>query len=126
MGTAFHLGTWRATASPDRLAGRALVSNEAKRLRTAALIKVFEALRGLGYEGGYNAVRRYVRSGSPIGRQCRWARSFCSRRECLRRSRNQRVHRNPVTVVTLTRGRSRTKNAPGSFTAGSGQNYAGG
>jgi hypothetical protein len=47
-----------------------------------------------------------------------------ARRERPRRSRNQRVHRNPVTVVTLTRRSSRPKDALGSFTAGNGQNYA--
>jgi hypothetical protein len=39
-----------------------LVSNEAKPVRERlTLIRVFEALRGLGYEGGYDAVRRYAR-----------------------------------------------------------------
>jgi hypothetical protein len=37
------------------------------------LIQVFEALRGLGYEGGYDAVRRYARvwqrdrAATPVG-----------------------------------------------------------
>src|SRR5271166_1045828 len=39
-----------------------LASNEAKPARERlTLIRVFEALRGLGYEGGYDAVRRYAR-----------------------------------------------------------------
>jgi transposase len=39
-----------------------LVSNEARAGRERlTLIRVFEALRGLGYEGGYDAVRRYAR-----------------------------------------------------------------
>jgi transposase len=39
-----------------------LASNEAKPVRERlTLIRVFEALRGLGYEGGYDAVRRYAR-----------------------------------------------------------------
>src|SRR5271168_2877595 len=39
-----------------------LVSNEAEPSRERlTLIRVFEALRGLGYEGGYDAVRRYAR-----------------------------------------------------------------
>jgi len=39
-----------------------LASNESKSVRERlTLIRVFEALRGLGYEGGYDAVRRYAR-----------------------------------------------------------------
>jgi transposase len=39
-----------------------LASNEAKPTRERlTLIRVFEELRGLGYEGGYDAVRRYAR-----------------------------------------------------------------
>ena len=39
-----------------------LTSNEGKsRRERLTLIRVFEALRGLGYEGGYDAVRRYAR-----------------------------------------------------------------
>jgi transposase len=39
-----------------------LASNEGKpRCERLTLIRVFEALRGLGYEGGYDAVRRYAR-----------------------------------------------------------------
>jgi transposase len=64
--TAFHyereqqpmprLGAWREKL--DAL----LVANEAKPSRERlTLIRVFEALRGLGYEGGYDAVRRYAR-----------------------------------------------------------------
>ena len=38
------------------------VANEAKPSRERlTLIRVFEALRGFGYEGGYDAVRRYAR-----------------------------------------------------------------
>src|SRR2546421_1834842 len=41
---------------------RLLVSNEAKPSRERlTLIRVFEELRGLGYAGGYDAVRRYAR-----------------------------------------------------------------
>jgi transposase len=65
--TAFHyeredqplrrLGPWQ-----DRL-DDLLAGNEAKPNRERlTLIRVFEALRGLGYEGGYDAVRRYARS----------------------------------------------------------------
>ena len=39
-----------------------MTSNEGKsRRERLTLIRVFEALRGLGYEGGYDAVRRYAR-----------------------------------------------------------------
>jgi len=52
-----RLGAWRETL--DGL----LAANEAKsRRERLTLIRVFEALRGLGYEGGYDAVRRYART----------------------------------------------------------------
>ena len=51
------LGRWKAEL--DRL----LAANEAKPARERlTLIRVFEALRALGYEGGYDAVRRYART----------------------------------------------------------------
>jgi transposase len=51
------LGHWRADL--DRL----LLSNAGKSSRERlTLMRVFEALRGLGYEGGYDAVRRYART----------------------------------------------------------------
>jgi transposase len=54
-----RIGPWRDDL--DRL----LASNEAKPNRERlTLIRVFEALRELGYEGGYDAVRRYARSWS--------------------------------------------------------------
>jgi transposase len=50
------LGLWRDEL--DRLLG----INEAKPARERlTLIRLFEELRGLGYEGGYDAVRRYAR-----------------------------------------------------------------
>ncbi len=50
------LGPWQAEL--DRL----LEANEAKpRRERLTLIRVFEALRGLGYAGGYDTVRRYAR-----------------------------------------------------------------
>jgi transposase len=50
------LGTWQSEL--DRL----LEANEARpRRERLTLVRVFEALRGLGYEGGYDAVRRYAR-----------------------------------------------------------------
>jgi len=52
-----RIGPWQE--SLDRL----LVSNEAKPSRERlTLMRVFEELRGLGYAGGYDAVRRYARS----------------------------------------------------------------
>ncbi len=51
------LGQWRAEL--DRL----LLANAAKPARERlTLTRVFEALRDLGYEGGYDAVRRYART----------------------------------------------------------------
>ena len=51
------LGRWKADL--DRL----LATNAAKPSRERlTLMRVFEELRGLGYQGGYDAVRRYARS----------------------------------------------------------------
>ena len=51
------LGRWK-----DEL-DRLLLANEAKPARERlTLIRVFEALRASGYEGGYDAVRRYART----------------------------------------------------------------
>src|SRR5215204_6226113 len=51
------LGPWR-----DALDGL-LLTNAGKTARERlTLIRIFEELRGLGYEGGYDAVRRYARS----------------------------------------------------------------
>ena len=53
------IGPWR-----DKL-DQLLVSNEGKAARERlTLIRLFEELRGLGYEGGYDAVRRYARQWS--------------------------------------------------------------
>ncbi len=50
------LGPWRDDL--DRL----LATNASRQPREGlTLIRVFEALRGLGYEGGYDAVRRYAK-----------------------------------------------------------------
>ena len=52
-----RLGAWR-----DEL-GKLLAANEARPSRERlTLMRVFEALRGSGYEGGYDAVRRYART----------------------------------------------------------------
>ena len=51
-----RIGPWQ-----DAL-DRMLATNEAKPSRERlTLIRIFEALRGVGYEGGYDAVRRYAR-----------------------------------------------------------------
>ena len=51
------LGDWRAEL--DRL----LVANEGKPARERlTMIRIFETLRGLGYDGGYDAIRRYART----------------------------------------------------------------
>ena len=53
------LGAWQAEL--DRL----LEENAARASRERlTLMRVFEALRGLGYEGGYDTVRRYARGWS--------------------------------------------------------------
>jgi transposase len=50
------IGRWRDTL--DQL----LSQNEAKSSRERlTLIRLFEELRGRGYDGGYDAVRRYAR-----------------------------------------------------------------
>ena len=50
------LGSWRADL--DRI----LSGNEVKPVRERlTLIRIFEELRGLGYTGSYDAVRRYAR-----------------------------------------------------------------
>lgn len=52
-----RIGPWREDL--DRL----LALNDTKPARERlTLIRLFEELRGLGYEGGYDAVRRYARS----------------------------------------------------------------
>jgi hypothetical protein len=54
-----RIGPWR-----DRL-DSLLLENDGKPARERpTLIRVFEELRGLGYEGGYAAVRRYARAWS--------------------------------------------------------------
>ena len=53
------LGRW--TAELDRLLTANTTSSARERL---TLIRLFEELRALGYEGGYDAVRRYARSWS--------------------------------------------------------------
>src|SRR6266849_4439622 len=51
-----RIGPWR-----DRLDGLLLANEEKPARERLTLIRVFEELRGLGYEGGYDAVRRYAR-----------------------------------------------------------------
>src|SRR3979411_3521551 len=52
------IGPWR-----DKL-DQLLLANEGKAARERlTLIRFFEELRGLGYHGGYDAVRRYAKKG---------------------------------------------------------------
>src|SRR6266581_3464158 len=51
-----RIDPWR-----DQLDGLLLANEEKAARERLTLIRVFEALRGLGYEGGYDAVRRYAR-----------------------------------------------------------------
>ena len=51
------LGQWRVDL--DRLL---LINAEKPARERLTLMRIFEALRGLGYEGGYDAVRRYAHS----------------------------------------------------------------
>jgi transposase len=52
-----RLGLWCADLDPM------LAANEAKSARERlTLIRLFEELRGLGYTGGYDAVRRYAQA----------------------------------------------------------------
>jgi hypothetical protein len=56
------IGPWR-----DQL-DQLLLTNEAKASRERlTLIRLFEELRGQGYDGGYDAVRRYARQWSKKG-----------------------------------------------------------
>ena len=51
------IGPWKADLE------RILAANAARPARERlTLMRVFEELRGLGYQGGYDAVRRYARS----------------------------------------------------------------
>src|SRR6202049_2936900 len=53
-----RIDPWR-----DRLDGL-LLANEGKPARERlTLIRIFEELRGLGYQGGYDAIRRYAQQG---------------------------------------------------------------
>jgi transposase len=51
-----RIGPWR-----DRLDGLLLANEQRAARERLTLVRVFEELRGLGYEGGYDAVRRYAR-----------------------------------------------------------------
>jgi transposase len=50
------IGPWR-----DRLDGLLLANEQRAARERLTLVRVFEELRGLGYAGGYDAVRRYAR-----------------------------------------------------------------
>jgi transposase len=70
------LGRWMADL------GELLAGNAAKPAREQlTLIRVFEELRGRGYDGGYDAVRRYARQwskerGQSTAAACQRARKF--------------------------------------------------
>ena len=51
-----RIGPWQ-----DQLDGLLLANEEKPAREGLTLVRVFEELRGLGYEGGYDAVRRYAR-----------------------------------------------------------------
>jgi transposase len=51
-----RIGPWQ-----DQLDGLLLANEQKPARERLTLIRVFEELRGLGYEGGYDAVRRYAR-----------------------------------------------------------------
>ena len=73
------LGSWRADL--DRM----LSGNEAKPVRERlTLIRIFEELRGLGYAGSYDAVRRYARKWLAVARRGN-CRSLCAAELCARR-----------------------------------------
>ncbi len=57
------IGRWKAEL--DRLLAKNAASTARERL---TLIRLFEELRALGYDGGYDAVRRYARSWSRAAR----------------------------------------------------------
>ena len=67
-GDGVPLRTQRSTDAPARHVAmqldQLLAANEVKpRRERLTLVRLFEALRGLGYEGGYDAVRRYAKTG---------------------------------------------------------------
>jgi transposase len=77
------LGAW--TGELDQL----LATNEDKPARERlTLVRIFEALRGQGYEGSYDAVRRYAVRRRRAGRRARsrtrsgWCAGASSRRGC--------------------------------------------
>jgi hypothetical protein len=68
------IGPWRDEI--DAL----LLGNESKATRERlTLIRVFEELRGLGYDGSYDAVRRYAKRWRVA---CRDGRSLCAAELC--------------------------------------------
>ena len=54
-----------------------LLANEEKSAREGlTLVRIFEELRGLGYQGGYDAIRRYA-SAWRKARAARWRKLMC-------------------------------------------------
>ena len=52
-----RIDPWR-----DQLDGMLLANERRQRRERLILIRIFEELRGLGYEGGYDSVRRYAKA----------------------------------------------------------------
>ncbi len=52
-----RIDLWR-----DQLDGMLLANERRQRRERLTLIRIFEELRGLGYEGGYDSVRRYAKA----------------------------------------------------------------
>ena len=101
----------RAVASFGPKARAALRSSSFARVKVAELRHRDAAQRERG---------RIVAQRNPLQRRQRIA-----RRERAGRSRDQRVHRNPVTLVTLTRLSIRPTSSLGPATAGNGDNRSG-
>jgi transposase len=102
------LGRWKAEI--DRLLTINIESAARERM---TLIRAFEELRALGYEGGYDAVRRYARSwgrahaehtaaayasrAGRVARPCR--RRHCAARSCAYRKSHPGWHRRSNAVA---------------------------
>ena len=67
-----RIGPWR-----EQLDGLLLANEEKPARERLTLIRVFEELRGLGYEGGYDAVRRYARGVAGSARCGDWRELMC-------------------------------------------------
>jgi hypothetical protein len=67
-----------------------LLAKEGKTARERlTLIRVFEELRGLGYDGGYDAVRRYAKVWRAVGRD---GASLCIGGKIARQTERRRMY----------------------------------